>query len=195
MSDWLKQEVLDSLGFKKIGRGCKISRHTKIIGHENIELGDNVRIDHGALILAGSEGAYLRAGSHIHIAAYATLLCGGGIELGNFSTVGIQSQLISASDDFSGNYLIGPIYGDGFTNVKRVPIVVGHHAIITTDCTLLPGAHMEMGSVLGAKALLKGVAGAGQVWAGVPARPVSKRTTGFLEMGERWLEEWARSGG
>ena len=41
---------LKSLGFKKVGIDCKISRNAKFYGISNISLGNNVRIDDFCII-------------------------------------------------------------------------------------------------------------------------------------------------
>lgn len=188
MTDWLSADELKF--FKKVGRGCKVSRGATIYGAQNIELADNVRIDTGVLLAVGGEGAWLSVGSHTHIAARAILSCGGGIQLGSFSTVGYGSKLISASDSFGGDCLVGPMISEKYTKVKKSPIHLEHHAIVTTDCTLLPGAVMETGSVLGAMSLLKGTAKAWGIYAGIPAVQKATRSSEASHLGDQWEREW-----
>lgn len=190
---WYGESELSAI-FAKVGRGCRISRGVDVIGAENIELGDNVRIDTGALLLAGSEGASIKIASHCHIAARAILLGTGGINLGSFTTVGFGSQLITASDHFGGECLVGPIYDADYVRVKRAPITLEDHAIVTTDCTLLPGAVMALGSVLGAKSLLKGMTVEWTIYAGVPAKAIvgerGRRSSEALHRGQAWAQVW-----
>lgn len=188
---WMTDEHLTARGFRKIGRGCKISVGADIIGHHNIEIGDNVRIDTGVVILAGSPDAWLRIGSHVHIASRAILSCGGGVDLGDFTTIGMGSTLVSASDSFSGDHLVGPVFDSEFTKVTKSPIMLEAHAIVTTGCVLLPGARMREGSVLGAMALLKGEAEEWKVYAGVPAKARQQRSRKAIELGAAWEKTWA----
>jgi galactoside O-acetyltransferase len=148
---WLTESEL--LKFKKCGRDVKISRQAVIFGHDNIEIGDNVRIDALTTILATK--GYLKLGNHIHIACRVLLSCGGGIELEDHTTISFDSRLISASDDFCGDYLIGPHIDPQYTHVIAEPILVKRLAQITTGCLVLPGAVLEKGAVLGAFSMLR----------------------------------------
>lgn len=190
MNDWLSADDLKY--FKNVGRGVCISKGARVFGAQNIQIGDNVRIDTGAVILASAPGG-LRIGSNVHIAAHAILSAGGGIEIGSYCTVGFGSKLVSASDSFAGDCFVGPVFPDRYTKVKRETIVLERHAIVTTDCTLLPGAIMREGSVLGAMSLLKGEALAWHIHAGIPAKPLRERKRDVLKLAEEWETEWALS--
>ena len=93
---WLTKEELRST-FKKFGKAVKVSRLALIIGGENVELGDNVRIDAFALILASN--GWMTVGSNVHLAARTTFLAAGGIMIEDHVGVSFNSSLISASDD------------------------------------------------------------------------------------------------
>jgi acetyltransferase-like isoleucine patch superfamily enzyme len=194
MTGWLTADELKGSSFRRIGHGCKISRGAEFIGAENISIGDNVRIDTGALLLAGAEGSSIEIADHVHIASRAILLGSGGIKLGKFTTIGFVSKLISASDSFSGEYMVGPCYEPEFVSVTKAPIVLEDHAIVTTDCTVLPGSVMREGAVLGAMALLKGEAVAWHIYAGIPARPRHERVRRAQQLGRLWEERWKGSG-
>lgn len=183
--------------FKSVGRNAKVSDRVVVYGAENVSIGDNTRIDAGVSILAASKGSYLNLGSHIHVAVGAIFMASGGIDVGDFSTVGFNSSLVSASDAFDGSCLVGPVFEPEFINVTKAAIVLQPHSIITTHCVLLPGSMMLEGSVLGAMAMLKGVAKPWTIYAGVPAKPVKTRSMRALALGEEWrtrFEEIMKSG-
>lgn len=141
-------EELFLAGFKKRGEKVLIDRSVVIMGAEDIEIGDNVRIDAGCIILALK--GHLKIGHNIHIASRVTLSCGGGIEIGDNCTISFGSTLISSSDDFSGKYLIGPQNGVENTKVYYAPIIMKNHSHVTAHCCVMPGTIMQEGSVLGA---------------------------------------------
>jgi len=172
--------------FKSVGREVKIADDVVVFGPENIEIGDNVRIDTGCVLLASADGAWIKIGSHIHIASRAIFMASGGIELGDFSTVSFQAQLISASDTFDGSYLIGPVFDPEFIKVKKSPIRTQMHCSIAAGSTLLPGAWMLEGSVLGAMSMLKERTQPWTIYGGVPAKPIGTRSLKALAMGEEW---------
>ena len=53
---------------------------------------------------------------------------------------------------------------------KWIPVEVQNHAVVGGGCTLLPGANLGEGSVLGGGSVLTKPIPAGEVWAGNPAR-------------------------
>lgn len=59
-TSFYSEEELRALGFKSIGKGCRISRKACFYGVESMSVGDNVRID-DFCILSGS----ITLGSHI----------------------------------------------------------------------------------------------------------------------------------
>lgn len=189
---WMTRAEMVMAGLTRVGVGCKIDQRAVIMGGESIEIGDNVRIDCGAKLLAGGKHANIRIGSHCHIATDAVLMSAGGIEIGSHCCVGIGSKLISASDSFSGHFLIGPQYGgEPYTCVRAGRIVMHDHASVTTDCVLLPGSIMDIGSVLGARTLLKGQTQAWVIYVGSPAKPVANnRSTKAMELAQQWEQNW-----
>ncbi len=185
---WLNKAELR--GFRNVGVGVRVSREAVIYGSQNIDIGDNTRIDSGVLMLASSEGAELIFGAHIHVAARAIFMASGGIKIGDFSVVGFGSKLISASDDFNGDCLVGPVFPDKYLNVHKDGIEMQMHCLVTTDCTLLPGTKMMEGSVLGAMSLIKGQTKPWTIYAGVPAKERKERSNKALALGIEWSHQW-----
>ena len=68
MDSFYSQNELLELGFKKIGTNVLISKKSSIYNAQNIEIGDNVRIDDFCL-LSGT----IKLGNYIHIGAYSAL--------------------------------------------------------------------------------------------------------------------------
>ena len=176
--------------FKSIGRGCKISPDALIIGYENIEIGDNVRIDAGVIILA-SKG-YLKLGSHIHLACGSYFLCGGGIEIQDHCTVSFGSRFVSASDCFDGSALIGPNIPEKYTKVSKKPILMQRLSHVTTGCILLPGSILMEGAVLGASSQLRNdqTIPPFSIAFGIPAYPKIKRGRECVQLALEFEREW-----
>lgn len=179
---FLTTEELYLAGFKRKGERVLIDRSVIILGAEDVEIGDNVRIDAGCIILALK--GYLKIGHNVHIASRVTLSCGGGIEIGDNCTISFGSSLISASDDFSGDYLIGPQNPKSMTNVYSAPIIMKNHSHVTAHCCLLPGTLLHEGSVLGAMSLTRVdqiISPWTMAW-GNPAKEMKKRTKQCLKL-------------
>ncbi len=178
--------------FGRVGREPKVSRGVTVFGDPaNIVLGDNVRIDHGVTILAGS--GHLEIGSHVHVALGVVLLCAGGISLGDFTAIGFGGRLISASDDFTGDFLIGPIYGPGYTKVRAAHIIMERGSILGAGCTILPGVKMAKFSVAGANTLLRKDTRAFHVYTGSPAVEGAIRRKTCEMFANQWDIEWRKT--
>lgn len=182
-------EELFLAGFKKRGEKVLIDRSVIIMGAEDVEIGENVRIDAGCIILALK--GYLKIGHNIHIASRVTLSCGGGIEIGDNCTISFGSTLISSSDDFSGKYLIGPQNGIENTKVTYAPIIMKNHSHITAHCCVMPGTVLGEGSVLGAMSSTKQnqiISPWTMAW-GTPAKEMKKRSKECLKLKQNLKEK------
>jgi acetyltransferase-like isoleucine patch superfamily enzyme len=173
----------------KIGKGCKISDKISVYGGDKIEIGDNVRID-DFCVLSGGSG--LKIGSHIHIAVGACFFAGSGIELGDFCQIAAYSLLLSESDDFSGQSLIGPQvpmkYKPGYKSGR--PIVFGRHVTLGAKCTILPGVTMGEGAIVGAHSLVTANCDPWALYAGTPARWIRRRDLRMLDLEREFLAEY-----
>ena len=63
---FLTEIALKEHGFKRLGKGVKISSKASIYNAGNISIGDNTRIDDFCIISAGEEG--IEIGRNVHIA-------------------------------------------------------------------------------------------------------------------------------
>ncbi|NBP03914.1 MAG: acyltransferase [Proteobacteria bacterium] len=179
---FLTREELFIIGFKKIGEKVLIDRSVIVMGAEEIEIGDNVRIDAGCIIMCLK--GYLKLGHNIHIAAGVTLSCGGGISIGDNCTISFKSTLISSSDDFCGDYLIGPQNSRDLTNVTYAPIKMKNHSHVTAHCCIMPGTILSEGSVIGAMSqtrINQKISPWTFAW-GNPAEEKKKRKKGVLKL-------------
>src|SRR4029079_19611119 len=102
-----------------------ISPHARIYAHRLI-VGKHCRIDDGAIITGDVE-----LGDYIHISAYCVLTGKHGIRIGSYTGVSSHVSIFTASDDFSGNSMIGPTVPDKYKpGLKTGPIVIGSNVII-----------------------------------------------------------------
>jgi len=179
---FLTREELFLVGFKRMGSKVLIDRSVIVMGAEEIEIGDNVRIDAGCIIMCLK--GYLKLGHNIHIAAGVTLSCAGGISIGDNCTISFKSTLISSSDDFSGDYLIGPQNPRDLINVTHAPIKMKNHSHVTAHCLVMPGTTFGQGAVLGAMSQTRTnqkISPWTFAW-GNPAEEKKKRKRGVLKL-------------
>lgn len=170
---WLTEAEMNN--FKQVGKRVLISREATIHGRKNVSIGDNVRIDAGTIILAGS--GYLEIGSHVHVAAQNLFVCGGGIIVEDFCAISFANKIISASDDFSGEHLIGPIVPDDYRKVYKKMVRLRECSALATNCVILPGVVLGEGTVVGSCSFVQQdrALEPWSIFAGVPARRLKSR--------------------
>lgn len=149
-SSFYSDNELKEIGFKSYGSNVKISRFARFYSPQNIAIGDNVRID-DFCILSGN----ITLGSNIHISAYVALYGSRGIILEDYSGISPMSVVYSAMDDFSGDYLIGPIHPSSTTNVTGGLVRIGRYVQIGTNTVVFPNLVIEEGTVIGACSLVR----------------------------------------
>lgn len=190
---YLAQHQVDSWGFKSVGKNVLISDRAVIYGIQNISIGDNVRIDDFCLLSA--VGGSIDIHNHIHIGAYSSIFGKGGVTMESFSGLSAYVSLYSASDDYSGDYLIGPTMDHDLTNVVAKPVVIGKYATCGSHSVVLPGVTMHTGSILGANSLATKSLDEWTTYSGIPARALGARGRGLINkaiiMEERWKSRTA----
>lgn len=176
MNSFYTEEQLATLGFKSIGSGCKISRYARFYGINNMVIGDNVRID-DFCILSGK----LTIGSNIHISAYVALYGKLGITLEDYTGISPRSTIYSAMDDFSGNFLIGPIHESDKTNVSGGQVILRRYSQIGANCIVYPSVEIGEGAVVGAMSLVNKNVAPWNIVVGQPAKFLKNREKGLLK--------------
>ena len=168
MVSFYSEEELKELGLKSYGYNVKISRYARLYNAENISIGNNVRID-DFCILSGK----IKIGSNIHISAFSALYGAGGITLEDFSGISSHSTIYSAIDDFSGEFLIGPIHNKSVTNVSYGNVILS---------VIFPGITIGEGSATGTMTLINKDIPEWSIYIGQPARFLKERSKGLLKL-------------
>lgn len=176
-TSFYSEEELLSMGFKSIGKGCCISRKASFYGVSRMSIGDNVRID-DFCILSGN----ITLGSHIHISAYVALYGAEGIVLEDYTGISPRGTIYSAMDDFSGNYLIGPIHPEKYTNVKGGLVTVRKYSQIGANSVVFPNLTIEEGVVVGACSLVRHSLDAWGIYVGTPVKRLKDRSKQLLKI-------------
>ena len=173
-TSFYSEEELQALGFKSVGKGCRISRNACFYGIEGMTVGDNVRID-DFCVLSGN----ITLGSNIHISAYVALYGSKGIVMEDFTGISSRTTVYSAMDDFSGDYLVGPIHPEGTTRVTGGPVIIRRFSQIGAHCVVMPSLTLAEGTVIGAMSFVRHSTEPWGIYYGVPARFVHKRAQGL----------------
>lgn len=178
---YMREDELRTIGFKAVGRNVRVARNNNIVGIENIEIGDNVRID-GYSTLVAVDGGGIRIGSHVHVAGYCFLSAGEGIVLEDFSGLSQGVRLYSRTDDYTGAHLTNPTVPAKYTGVVRGPVQLGRHVIIGSGSVVLPGVTIGEGSSVGALSLVTKSLEPWGVYFGAPAKRLKDRSKQLLEL-------------
>ena len=182
------EEELNQIGFKSFGKNVKISKQVSFYSPQNITIGDNVRID-DFCILSATNG-FIILQNHIHIAGFCNLIGGGGIVMENYSGLSSRVSLYSCSDDYSGDFLIGPVMEEECLNIKKGKINLCKYVTIGTNSAVMPNVKLNEGSVLGAFSLATREIPEWEIHGGVPARRLKKRKKGLLNLVKYMEEKW-----
>lgn len=177
MTSFYSEEELRAIGFKAIGKQVLISRKTSIYGASQMEIGDNVRID-DFCILSGN----IKIGSNVHISAYVALYGKMGIMLEDYTGISPRSTIFSAMDDFSGNYLIGPIHEEHQIHVTGGPVTLKRFSQVGAHCVVFPNIIIEEGAVVGAMSLVNKTVNSWTIVAGIPIKFIRQRNQSLLEL-------------
>ncbi len=177
---FLSRAELEALPFASLGQEVYISSKASLYGVEYMHIGNRVRIDDFCLLSVGPEGLYI--GDWVHVSAYALLVGRARITLGDFVNIGARTAVYTNSDDFSGASLTNPLVHEAYKQVTYAPVTLEKHALVATQCTLLPGVVMQEGAALGAHSLAKGELERFWIYGGVPARKLKPRKEDLLAL-------------
>jgi acetyltransferase-like isoleucine patch superfamily enzyme len=182
---YLDPDQLARMGFKRLGRNLKISDRAAIHNADQIEIGDNSRID-DFCVLSGR----VVMGRNVHLAVFVNIAGGSeGVFIGDFSGISYGSHVFSQSDDYSGAYLTGPTLPLKYRKEAKRPVHVGRHSIVGAGSVILPGVELGEGSSIGAGSLVTKSTPAWAVCVGSPAKKIKDRRRDMLLLEARYLAD------
>lgn len=180
---WLSTEQIRQIGFKRVGSNVKISDKASIHNADEIEIGDNTRIDDFCVI-----SGKVIFGRNVHIAVFCNIAGGSlGVYLDDFSGLAYGCCVFSQSDDYSGLTLTNPTVPTIFKSEKRARVHIGRHCIVGTQSVIFPGVTMADGCSLGAMSMLTKSTEPWTIHFGIPARKIKNRKKGLLDLEKQYL--------
>ena len=132
----------------KVGHNVSIYPDVMFFGDGLIEIGDNVNIGNGTMIYASKKG---------------------GVYIGNNTMIAAQCYII----DMDHGTEEGKLIRHQTNNVNS--IYIGEDVWIAANCTILRGARINNGAVIGAKSLVKGMIKHNSIAVGIPAKHIKFR--------------------
>lgn len=176
-----------SSDFAEIGEHVIIYPLAKIIQPARIRLGSHIIIDDFVFIGNHEE---LILGNHVHIASHASITGGGVCICCDFSGVSSGARLLTGTDDFRGGGLTGPTVPACYRAVQRGRIVIGAHAVIGVNSTVLPNVTVGEGATVGANSVVTKDLEPWGIYVGAPARQIGiRRREEILNHEMRLVEE------
>lgn len=182
---YYSEEQLFSMGFKKLGRNVKISDRSSIYNTDQIEIGDNSRVDDFCVI-----SGRVSIGKHVHIAPFC-LVAGGekGIFMDDFSGLAYKVQVFTQSDDYTGKTLTNPTVPEKYKSEVKKATYLSKHVIVGAGSIVFPGVTLAEGCSVGAMTLISKSTQPWGVYVGNPARRVKERKKDLLALEKQFLEE------
>ena len=182
---YLSELELRTLGFKAIGCNVKISDKASIYNCDEIEIGDNSRVD-DFCVLSGK--VYI--GKYCHITPMC-LVAGGvcGVYISDFCALAYGVKIFAQSDDYSGLTMTNSQVPKLYKNEIFESVHIGRHVIIGAGSCVLPGSNIAEGCSIGAMALVLKSTRPWGIYAGVPARRIKDRSKELLALEAEFLNK------
>jgi galactoside O-acetyltransferase len=184
MNSFYNEIELNTIGLKSYGKNILISRKASFYNPEFITIGNNVRID-DFCILSGK----ITIGNFVHISAFNALYGKFGIEIGNFAGISPRCTIFSASDDFSGDFMISPMVPNEFTNVTGGPVKISDYVQIGANSILMPNITIGEGSITGTFTYVTKNIEPWSICIGIPAKVIKKRSKNLLQFANQIIHE------
>lgn len=177
ITSFYSEKELKLLGLRSFGTNVLISKKASIYGANGIEVGNNVRVD-DFCILSGN----IILGSNIHISPYCALYGAEGIIMEDYTGLSARCTIYSAIDDFSGNYLIGPMIDSQKTNVTGGKVIIRKYSQVGVGCAIMPNLTIEEGVAVGAMSFINKSLCAWSIFAGIPAKWIKPRSKKLIDL-------------
>lgn len=179
---YLTADELRAAGFRAVGRDVRVHERASLYGVENITLGDFSRIDDFAVVIATGP---VTLGRYVSIPNFCFLGGRHGIELQDYVTLAPGVKIFSASDDYSGEWMSGPVVPRELTGGPHGPVVLESHVLVGAGSVVLPAVRVGEGCSIGALSLVRESLAPWGVYAGVPARRLRDRRRDLLTLASR----------
>ncbi len=117
----------------------------------------------------------IEIGNYVHISAYVALYGKERIKINDFCGCSARCTIYSATDDFSGEYMISPMVPEELTNVISGEVVLEKYVQLGANTVVMPSVKIEEGSVVGAMSFVNRNLDEWGVYAGIPCKKIKDR--------------------
>jgi galactoside O-acetyltransferase len=187
MSNFFDKDELKKLGLSKYGRNVLISRNSLLINPQYITIGNNVRIDAFAVLIATKKKLII--GSNVHFAVSCYINGSYGFKIKNFSSISSGCRIFTSSDDYSGNFLFSPTIPKKYTKPLNKNILIEKFVNIGANSVILPGVKISEGSAIGALSLVTKSLKSWGIYFGAPVKKIGIRKKNVINLSKKYLYE------
>lgn len=182
---YMNQNEMQSMGFKFLGHNVKISTKASIYNCDQIEIGDNSRIDDFCVI-----SGMVQIGCYVHLTPMC-LVAGGdlGVVIKDYVTMAYGVKVFSQSDDYSGQTMTNSMIPKKYKNEYKSRVVIGKYSIIGAGSIIMPGILIAEGASIGAMTLVTNNVEPWSINVGVPARKIKNRSKNLLNLEAQFLKD------
>lgn len=171
INSFYSENELAAVGFKSYGKNVLISRKASIYFPELISIGNFVRVD-DFCILSGN----ISLGSYIHISTYSALYGKYGINMHDFSGLSPRCTVFSATDDFSGEFLVNSMISEKFRHVTGGKVIIGKFVQIGAGSIIMPNIIINEGAAIAALSFVNKSIEEWTIAGGIPAKLIKARS-------------------
>lgn len=189
--DFLSRDVLETLGFAKLGEDVLIHSTVVIVDCSKISLGSRVRID--PYVIISTRGG-VEFGNNIHVGGHSVMAGHGAVRFEDFANISHYVGIYTSSEDWSGRTLSHPTAPGSGKAARTASISFGRHSGVGAGSLVLPGARFGEGSILGAMSRVGRPLKPWTTYAGTPARRIRERRRDVLMYEQEYLASLKKLG-
>lgn len=182
---YYSDKSLSEMGFKNIGKNVKISDKASIYDHEQIEIGDNSRIDDFCVV-----SGKVKIGRNVHITPQCVVAGGEkGIIFEDFTTIAYQVQIFTQSDDYSGKTMTNSTVPKQYKNELIAENILRQFTIVGAGSVIMPGVELAEGTSIGAMSLVTKSTEPWSINIGIPSRKIGNRDRNMIKIAKQYLQD------
>jgi acetyltransferase-like isoleucine patch superfamily enzyme len=159
-------------GRLRIGRKARLYG-CRIVARGRVELGAGAELHDYAFLDTQTADGVIEIGARSAVGPFTVIYGSGGVSIGKGCSIAGQSMIVSSTHITRD--VLRPIREQGF---ETAPIRIDDDVWLGAQCTVLPGAVIGEGAIVGANSLVRGEVPPKMVVAGTPARPIQSRSAG-----------------
>lgn len=127
----------------------------------------------------------IEIGDYVHISAYVALYGKKKIKINDFCGCSARCTIYSATDDFSGEYMISPMVPKEFTNVIEGEVVLEKYVQLGANTVVMPNVTISEGTVVGAMSFVNKNLDEWGVFVGIPCKKIKNRKKDIISLSKK----------